>query len=212
MLNKKNKVLFVCIVMISIISISTVYVNVYAASYNNLPDKEVIAEMDGNIRTDIGPIGSLKAPADESAEGGIEIKLDGSPIQFQLAEYKYDNDGSTIVKRYADSLQEITPFKTITWSDQTISYNTRMRFTRSGDTFIIRKGVTAIFSFKIKYQNSHFEAGFMDKDFNVLEVFSDRNGAGGSYPFTPDKDVEGYFYIWNKSADAIEVEEISLNY
>lgn len=87
-----------------------------------------------------------------------------------------------------------------------------MHFTRSGSTFIIREGVNARFSFYITSGNSHYECGFMDKDLNVLEVFADTYGVGVSFAYSPSSDVEGYFYIWNKSADSIGVKDIKLTY
>ncbi len=153
----------------------------------------------------------MQAPADVSADEVTETKLDGSPILFQPTEYYNDNNGS-IVEKSLGSLIEITPFSTVTWPAQTIIYNTRMHFARSGSPFIIRAGVTARFDFYITSGNSHYEVGFIDKDLNVLEVFVDAYGTGASVPYTPDTDVEGYFYIWNKSADDIEVDDITLTY
>lgn len=207
MLNKKVKVLLVSFTSIFILSVIIISGNAYASS-DKSPDKEVSADSTGVRKSTAG---SLQAPADVSADEVTETKLDGSPILFQLTEYYNDNNGS-IVEKSLGSVIEITPFSTITWPAQTINYNTRMHFTRSGSTFIIRAGVSARFEFYITSGNSSYEVGFMDKDLNVLEVIVDSFGTGASVSYTPDTDVEGYFYVWNKSAADIEVDDISLTY
>lgn len=207
MLKKKVKVLLASLVTISMVTITIISSNVYA-SPNKIPDKEVSATFSGDKKS---AVGTLQSPADSSANEITETKLDGNPIMFQSVEYYYDNNNKK-VENAEGNIIEITPLSTITWSDQTIDYNTRMHFTRSGSTFIIRKGVTARFSFYITSGNSNYECGFMDKNLNVLEVLNDDYGVGGSFPYTPSSDVEGYFYIWNKSADSIGVKDIELSY
>lgn len=102
---------------------------------------------------------------------------------------------------------------TVKWNDTTVPYNTRMKFTRSnGDPFIVRKGVEATFSFNLT-EPSNIEFGFMDDNGDVLEViYDDELKVGLSLSYTPRKDVSGYFYVWNKSADDIYLEDISMQY
>lgn len=101
----------------------------------------------------------------------------------------------------------------VNWSDTVIPYNTRMKFTRSnGDPYIIRKGVTAYFKFGFS-GSDHVEVGFMDKDGDVLYTLLDEVITNGRIvSIEPKSDVEGYFYVWNKSADDIEITDITMIY
>lgn len=108
----------------------------------------------------------------------------------------------------------VTPFATVYWSNEEIGYNTEMRFISSytGGYFIIRKNIQATFSFSIKGGSSeNVRVAWKDKNGNTTVLF-EGSTSSKTVTYTPDKDVEGNFYIWNKSAAAITISEASLSY
>ncbi|MFE6073448.1 hypothetical protein ACFVQB_03100 [Paenibacillus sp. NPDC057886] len=210
-MKKKAKAFIFALSSVTVISAlaATAYAGADKAPSKQQPSKETaVNALNSSTNVDVG---TLNSPSDKSTNG-VETKLEGKTITITPTEYTYDNSNKLTKSKSLSQAIEITPQAVINWPDQTIGYNTRLRLERSGGTMIVRKGVTARFTFSIKYRNSSYEAGFMDKNFNVLQVFADTKGAGGSFPYTPKEDVEGYFYIWNKAADDIEVEKISVDY
>lgn len=108
----------------------------------------------------------------------------------------------------------VTPFATVTWSNEVIGYNTEMRFISSytGGYFIIREGIQASFSFEISGGSSeNVRVAWKDKNGNTTVLF-DGSTSSKTVTYTPDEDVEGNFYIWNKSAAAITISKASLTY
>lgn len=100
----------------------------------------------------------------------------------------------------------------ITWGNTVAPYNTRMIFAQaSGTPYIIPKGVQVNFKFNIDVQE-HVEVGFIDEESNVIYELSDGKIQEAYVHFTPEEEVLGYFYIWNKSADDIQVLNITMEY
>ncbi|XID91119.1 hypothetical protein ACF3MZ_21745 [Paenibacillaceae bacterium WGS1546] len=77
--------------------------------------------------------------------------------------------------------------------------------TKPGGYFIIRENIQASFSFSIKGGSSeNVRVAWKDKNGNTTVLF-DGSTSSTTVTYTPNKDVEGNFYIWNKSAAAITI-------
>lgn len=101
---------------------------------------------------------------------------------------------------------------TLTWSNQKINYDTRMRFISSytGGYFTL-SGVTATFTVTIANGNSEtIEIDWYDSDGNSTVLYSGTtNSATVSYTATSRE--QGNFRVWNKAAAAITV-DASISY
>ncbi|WP_372631381.1 hypothetical protein [Cohnella sp.] len=182
----------------------------YASVGSKVPENEVVAKPVGSS-TENGNLGSLAAPADASASGTKTLLKTNNSIEFLPSVSKFDENNVRSIQALGPPIV-ISPMAEISFGNVSIAYNTRTKFTQTnGDAWIIRKGVTARFKFELD-SNQHYEVGFMDKNYNVIEMFWDGEAAGINAPFTPQNDVEGYFYIWNKSAAAFTAKKITMTY
>lgn len=107
---------------------------------------------------------------------------------------------------------DIRPMAVVTWSDQTISYNSTQDFlsNQPGGNWKIAKGVRAWF-FAHLDDNHHIEVGFQHKNGTKTVLQSGKMAGFGTF-IEPTEDIEGHFYIKNNAAGDIVVSDIRMDY
>lgn len=105
----------------------------------------------------------------------------------------------------------ISPFTTINWTDRVIDYNTSFVFKDQNDSdWVLQEGMQVIFKFNFD-DNEHVEFGFK-KTGGTSIVLHDGVVAGKGEIFTPDEEITGSFYIWNKSAANLWARNIEMSF